>query len=66
MENMLTCIIPFYNEGENLFGVVTSVIKVKYINQIICVDDGSGDRTYKKLLAKFPDVVLIRLDENKG
>lgn len=61
------CIIPFFNEGIKPLYVVESVLKIKQISKIIIVDDGSSDKsTYKKLRAKFPQIIAVRLEKNSG
>ena len=63
----ISCIIPFYNESSKPIHVVESVMKLKPVPQIIAVDDGSENQsTYKKLLQKFPDIIIRRISENKG
>jgi glycosyltransferase involved in cell wall biosynthesis len=66
-----TCVIPFYNE---CFKVVISnvkeVLKVKEINFIVVIDDGSDDiATYEILRTVFinhPNICFIRLIGNYG
>src|SRR3989338_7495106 len=63
----ISCIIPFYNESLKPVHVVEAVTKLKSLSQIIAVDDGSGNQaTYKKLLQKFPDIIIRRISVNKG
>lgn len=40
----VTCIVPFYNEGERLNDVISELAKVNNIDEIICVDDCSQTR----------------------
>ena len=60
----ISCIIPAFNEGSTIIDVIKSVKKVKVINEIIVVDDGSTDNTYKN--AKSEGVKVIRHTQNKG
>lgn len=62
----ISCIIPFWNEGRNLFDVLKQVIKVRNISEIICVDDGSVDGNHHRVKRKYPYVKIIRLEKNKG
>lgn len=63
----VSCIIPFYNEELRPVKVVESILKVKGISKIIVVDDGSSDdRAYSEIKSKFPQVISIRLQANKG
>jgi glycosyltransferase involved in cell wall biosynthesis len=63
---LVTCIIPFWNEGRNLFCVLDEISKVGDIDEIICVDDASQDRNYMKVQSYYPHVKIIRLEKNKG
>ena len=63
----ISCIIPFYNESLKPVHVVEAVTKLKSLSQIIAVDDGSENQsTNKKLLQKFPDIIIRRISVNKG
>ncbi|MBD3330447.1 glycosyltransferase [Candidatus Peregrinibacteria bacterium] len=64
--NKITCIVPFYNEGRRVLKVLNTLDKVKNIDEIICVDDGSQDTTYKKIIKKFPKIKIIRHEKNLG
>lgn len=61
-----SCIVPFYNEGKTVVGVVSALLKVKEISQIVCVDDGSTDGVSATIKTKFPDVDLVVLEKNGG
>ncbi len=62
----VSCIIPFFNEGTRVLGVLDAIAKSRTISEIICVDDGSADETYKKIQSDYPNVTLVRLDRNQG
>lgn len=62
----ISCIIPFWNEGPNLFDVVDEISKARYISEILCVDDASGDNNYLRIQSYFPWVRVIRLQKNLG
>lgn len=62
----ISCIIPFWNEGRNIFEVLKEVSKVKNLSEIICVDDASDDCNYAVIPLKFRGVKVIRLKENQG
>lgn len=62
----VSCIIPFYNEGERLFTVLNEIQKVKNIEEIICVDDASNQDHSLTIRQRFPAFQLIRLTNNLG
>jgi len=69
----ITIVIPAYNEGRQILDTVRSVMNSRYPAkrmQVICVDDGSKDDTWRWMqLAKqeFPHRVrLIRQPFNRG
>lgn len=67
MKNSCDCIIPFYNEGQRVINVISSVLKLKKLSQIIVVDDGSeSPETYLELKKIFPQVTSIRSEKNIG
>ena len=55
----ITFIIPFHNEEKNILSCIKSVLNLSYrYKQIICVNDGSSDKTME-LLKKELDLVSI-------
>ncbi|WP_128545810.1 glycosyltransferase family 2 protein [Larkinella soli] len=62
----VSCIIPFYNEGERIFSVLDSVTSLNVFDRIICVDDGSEDDTLARIRQRWPRITVIRLPENQG
>ncbi len=68
MEELISVIIPAYNREETIISCVESVRKQSYNNiEIIIVDDGSTDETWK-LFVNYPDkrVKYYKYNENKG
>jgi glycosyltransferase involved in cell wall biosynthesis len=61
-----SCIIPFYNEGERILHVLTTLQKCKSISEILCVDDGSTDGNSEKIRRIVPNVRVIQLKQNQG
>jgi glycosyltransferase involved in cell wall biosynthesis len=62
----VSCIIPFYNEGERLFQVLDEVMKIRNVEEIICVDDASEQDQSKEIQCRFPFIKIFRLPENLG
>lgn len=66
MNEICTCIIPYYRERERIFDVLDAVSRCRSITQIICVDDGSQDGTSERIARNYPRAEVIRLKENRG
>jgi hyaluronan synthase len=69
----LTVIIPAYNEGAMVEHAIASVARAHYPRErleIIAVDDGSSDDTWKyisRAARRFPGLVAtVRLEKNRG
>lgn len=69
----LSVIVPLYNEEENVEAMLAEVVPVLegagLDYEIVCVDDGSRDRTVERLLAASagnPRVTLVELRRNFG
>ncbi len=56
------CIIPAYNEEKTIVEVINSVKPL--VDQVVVVDDGSGDKTFE--LAKAQDVAVLHHIINRG
>lgn len=61
-----TCLIPFFNEHDRILNVLDQVARVKSINDILCVDDGSTDGTAKLIKKHYPNIKLISNAKNLG
>jgi glycosyltransferase involved in cell wall biosynthesis len=59
-QNMLSVVIPVYNEKETVLKILDKVLKLDFVAEVILVDDGSTDGT-KELLkqTKFDGRVKI-------
>jgi len=67
MKSTVSCIIPFFNEGERILPVLETLTKVKGIAEIICVDDGSTDKTSELIRHRFGNQIkIISLKKNLG
>lgn len=62
----ITCIIPFLNERERIGKVINEILKVKNIDQIICVDGGSIDGGSTEARKYIPKIEAIELPKNIG
>ena len=60
----ITIIIPAYNEEEGIADVITQLKELDEHYEILVIDDGSTDNTYK--LASDTAVKVIRHPYNKG
>ncbi|AFS78570.1 putative glycosyl transferase family 2 protein [Gottschalkia acidurici 9a] len=60
----ITAIVPAYNEEKTIGDVLSEIKKVKIIDDIIVVSDGSTDRTVE--IAKSYNVKVVDLSENLG
>ncbi|WP_444452822.1 glycosyltransferase family 2 protein [Rhodobacter capsulatus] len=61
----VSCIIPAYNEAPRIAAVLQTVIGHPLIDEVIVVDDGSGDGT-AEVAALVPGLRLIRQSPNRG
>lgn len=66
MKNSITCLIPFYNEEKRIRTTLSALSKSKYINFVICVDDGSTDNTAAVIAKDFPHIKVKSLRKNSG
>ena len=63
----ISCIIPAYNEEEDIGDVLSVIVPLIgiHFHEVIVVDDGSRDRT-KEIVQKFPGVVFLQNEVNLG
>lgn len=64
------CLIPFYNEDAGrLQSVISTLLTISSVGQIICIDDGSTNDSYKEIQAVFrgrKKVRVLRYSNNAG
>lgn len=60
----VSVIIPAFNEEETVANVIKVVKKVKYVDEVIVVNDGSTDRTESE--AKSAGAIVINHEVNRG
>lgn len=64
---LVVTVIPNWNLKEDLLECLDSLLKSSYIDQlIVVVDNGSTDGSPDLIAARYPQVHLIRLAENRG
>lgn len=61
----VAAIIPAYNEGIRLRPVLDAIVRCPRIQEIIVVDDGSREQL-DWISAEYPNVRLIRHEQNRG
>lgn len=66
MKKRYSCIVPMYNELPRVIDVLSVISQVPDISEIVCVDDGSTDGSYREIHQRFPNIVLLRHEKNKG
>ena len=62
MAEKIFCIIPAYNEEDNISSVIKNV--AKYVDEVVVVDDGSYDRTTK--IAQAENAIVLSHVINRG
>jgi glycosyltransferase involved in cell wall biosynthesis len=67
-EQMLSVVIPVYNEKATILHIIAKVLKLDFVGEILVVDDGSTDGT-RELLKETPFDDRVKLffhDRNRG
>jgi glycosyltransferase involved in cell wall biosynthesis len=66
---ILSVVMPVFNEEQTVAQVVRSVLAREEVGELICVDDGSSDRSHSVLAdmaGKEPRLRLSRHEKNRG
>ena len=62
----ISAIVPVFNEEKTVAGVIKALLKSPLINEVICINDGSTDKSLA-ILKKFKDKIqLLDFKVNKG
>jgi glycosyltransferase involved in cell wall biosynthesis len=59
-------IVPVYNEEKTVSEVVSNLLSNPYFYEVICVNDGSSDRSLRELEEFGDRIELINFPENQG
>lgn len=62
----ISAIVPIFNEEENLEGVVARLLSFESIDEVICINDGSTDKSLKILGRFLGRIKLIDYSKNYG
>ncbi|MFH1547482.1 MAG: glycosyltransferase family 2 protein [bacterium] len=62
----ISAIVPIYNEDSHLKKVLSNILKIKELDEVICINDGSTDNCLKILTNLKDKIVLITYRKNKG
>lgn len=63
-EEHICVVVPTYNNGGTIVDVVRRILP--FTHDVIVVNDGSTDDTHQKLMAAFPDIILVEYERNRG
>ncbi len=62
----VSAIVPVFNEEKTIAGVIEVLLRNNLIDEVICINDASTDKTLM-ILEKFKDKIrLINFEKNKG
>jgi len=59
-------IIPVYNESPHLDKVLSNLVKIKCIDEFICINDGSTDDSLKILEKYNNKITIVTYEKNRG
>lgn len=62
---MVSALVPGYNEEKNISRIISILKKSPLIGEIICINDGSTDRTLQ-IIQAIPHIQVINLRKNLG
>lgn len=62
----VSVIIPAYNEDKTVGKIVNLLLNSSLIDEVICVNDGSTDKTYSILKSFGKKIALVNYKKNRG
>lgn len=66
MKHSVSAVVPVFNEEKTLSSVVDALLNSKLMDEVICINDGSTDKSRAILKSFGRKIVLINLRENHG
>src|SRR3989344_6245373 len=63
---IVSAIVPFFNEEKQVTKVIRQLLKSPLIDEVICINDGSTDKSLDKVQKFNGSVTLISLKRNHG
>ncbi|PIP31381.1 hypothetical protein COX24_03925 [bacterium (Candidatus Gribaldobacteria) CG23_combo_of_CG06-09_8_20_14_all_37_87_8] len=66
MKKTVSAIVPVFNEERTVAGVIEVLLKNNLIGEVICINDGSTDKTLTTLEGFSDKIQLIDFKKNKG
>lgn len=64
--HFITAIVPVFNEEKTVKNVIRVLLKSNLVNEIICINDGSTDKSTKILQSYKDEVQVISFKNNHG
>jgi len=65
-EKSLSVIVPVFNEEKTVGGVLASLLSFGGVSEVICVNDGSSDKSPEIIQAFKNRIKIINLPQNRG
>jgi glycosyltransferase involved in cell wall biosynthesis len=65
-ELTISAVVPVWNEEETVSGVVETLVESPFISEVVCINDGSTDRSLKKLRRFDDQIRLVNYIRNHG
>lgn len=65
-EYKVSAIVPVFNEEKTVARIIKALLKSQTVDEVICINDGSTDKSWEILKEFGRKITLINLKENKG